>query len=71
MVVLGGNDGVRPTRLLARLDVESATWSDIAGGFLRTCTRPTLKLLLLLRTSLCAFAQKASHAPMSAEFVKP
>ena len=29
MLVQGGDDSVRPTRLLARLDVDSATWADV------------------------------------------
>jgi hypothetical protein len=29
MVVHGGNDSLRPTRLLARLDVDAATWTDL------------------------------------------
>ena len=36
-----------------------------AGGLLRTSTRPTLNLLLLLRASVCVFTLKVSRAPIS------
>jgi hypothetical protein len=39
----------------------------LAGELLRTCTRPTLNLLLLLRAHVSAFTHEGSHAPILVE----
>jgi len=50
-----------------RANLVGAGEPDKAGGSLRTGTRPTLNLLLLLRirrASVCASTLKTSHAPI-------
>ena len=44
-----------------------AYFESKARGVFRTCTRPTLNLLLLLRASVSAFTLKVSQAPISVE----